>query len=554
MKKIIPFLALLLIQQLATAQNTACNWAFAPSGSNTFNGLVYNTAVDHQGNILQCGTIYGIADMDPGSGPADTSFSFPTYNYYLSKTDITGHLIWIKYFTSVSPIPTFIIHGMDINSQDEIIITGDYFGAVDMDLSPTGTFTITSHQPTYNDFFVAKYNTNGELQWANTFGGTSGNIGASSLDIQNNDRIVLSISTGSNLDLDPGTGTALAVGGSANIVCYDTDGNYIWSNQISKPTSYSVDNKSIDCDSVGNSYLLSVGYYELTVTKFDLNGLEIWCKTIGDFQNLARVEPHSLYVDKDGSFYIVGKYLNVVDFDPGVGVNTQTSSSQNDHDGFFVSYDADMLPLWVKTYTGRITFGNQSLVKSGSDFITGGQLMGNVIMGPGVTYSASTYSPFFIRTDGSGNLVAGGTFQCAGKVNTIDLSPTGHLISTGIFSGTVDIDPTVSGTVTLTSGSSTTSFTAVYASPFSGILESNIHDIIQVYPNPTHGCIRFQNQAGRSGIISVFDSNGRRCIEKEFGDDLTVTIPANHLSSGVYNYRICGKSKELISSGKIVIE
>ncbi len=554
MKTLISTLTCLLMTFNLLSQNTTCNWAFAPVGTNTFNGKVYNTAIDQAGNIIECGTIAGVADLDPGSGPGDTAYSKPGYNYYLRKTSIGGQLQWVKFFNQTSPIPTFYVYGLEVNSQNEIIIAGDYFGTIDMDLSTTGVDTITSHQPTYPDFFLAKYDTNGDLQWAHTYGGTSGNIGVSSITLTGTDNILVSFTGGSNMDLDPGVATALAYSGSANIVCYDSNGNYIWNNQISTPTSYSVDTKSIACDAAGNSYLLSVGYYELTVTKFDNNGNELWGKTIGDFQALGRVEPHSLLVDPNGDFFIVGKYLNSVDFDPNAGSTVYSSSSANDHDGFFAAYDSSMNPYWVKTYQGIVVFGNQSLTRIGNELVAGGYITGSATMGPGTTFTATSSSPFFIKTDQQGILTAGSIFPCSGRFTTLNTTFQGHLVVTGTFSGSVDIDPTVSGTVSLTSGSFATSFTAVYASPLSVTGETLKNNFIRVYPNPTHDFIRFQNQERLSGFITVFDSNGRCCIENEFDDDMIVSIPADHLSSGIYSYRICGKSMKLISSGKIILE
>lgn len=536
MKKLLLITSFLLYSLTNSAQNTTCNWAYAPVGPNSFNGKVYNTAIDHQGNIIECGTIGGIADMNPGNGPADTAFTQATYNYYLRKTTSGGQLIWIRYFNHTTPVPTFNVHGLEVNSQNEIIIAGDYFGTIDMDLSPTGTDTINSHQPTYPDFFLAKYNATADLQWAHTFGGTTGNIGAASIALRTNDEIIVSFSGGANMDLDPTAGTALAFGGSANIACYNSNGDYLWNNQISTPTSYAVTCKSIACDASDNSYLLSVGYYELTVTKFGVNGNELWTKTIGDFQNMARVEPHSLLVDPNGDFFIVGKYLGSVDFDPNGGVLTHNSSSVNDHDGFFAAWDSSMNPYWVKTYEGKITFGHQSLAKAGNEFITGGQISGTVTISPGQTLSSGTNSPFLLKTDLQGNCIAAYAFPCFGWFTTINLPTSGNLVTTGIFSGSVDIDPTASGTITLTSNANSGSFTAVYGTQ-SNLTEVNEEEEILVFPNPAKDQLKLQHSLNSLANVSIISPGGKYLIEQFLLPGETL-LNTESLPAGIYMLRI----------------
>ncbi len=127
MNKLYLFTVCLFFSIAGFTQNTSCDWAFAHAGTNTFNGKIYYTAIDNQSNIIQCGTIAGIADMDPGSGPSDTAFTNPGYNYYISKTDISGNLIWLKFFTYTTSIQAFTVNGLEINSLNEIIVLGEYF-------------------------------------------------------------------------------------------------------------------------------------------------------------------------------------------------------------------------------------------------------------------------------------------------------------------------------------------------------------------------------------------------------------------------------------------
>lgn len=534
MKKILFILACLLHSIMGSAQNTTCDWAYAHKGTNTFNGDIYNTAIDHQGNIIQCGTIYGVADMDPGNGPADTAYTYPGYNYYISKTDITGHLIWLKFFNSTSPVQSFSIDGIEINSQNEIIVLGEFFGLLDVDISAAGVDTLRSFQPTYPDFFLAKYDSTGGLIWANSYGGTGGTLVACSMSLMSNDNIVVSFLPSINMDLNPGPGSATVTTLNGHLACYDTDGNYIWDNNITNPYSYGVEAKTTGCDADNNIYLCTAGSNEMTVAKFNAAGNLLWEKKVGDFATGSQAEAHSLLVYPDGRFFIVGNFYGTVDFDPGPGVLTYVSTSVIDMDGFFAAYDSSMTPIWVKAYTGgRIYFGRQSLAAMGTDLVTGGQIAGSVNIAPGVNFNSGTYGDFVLKTDAFGNMIGGDVFISSGKTQTVNCDATGRLILAGNFSGMSDMDLTPNNVYTLTSGNSSTSFVAVYASPLAGLHHFDDSHSVSTYPNPARDIIHLTKPLNEIAEIRITDINGKSIISQTLQPGETRLNTAS-LTTGVY--------------------
>ena len=120
------------------------------------------------------------------------------------------------------------------------------FGVVDFDLSAAGVDTIRSHFPTYPDYFVAKYDAGANHQWAFGIGNpTTSNIEAQSMCIDTNDDIIICAnpSGGTPVDVDPGPGVHNTIGGNANIICYNSGGNYVWNNNIATTYSYADDYK-----------------------------------------------------------------------------------------------------------------------------------------------------------------------------------------------------------------------------------------------------------------------------------------------------------------------
>ena len=117
--------ALLFLSSFIFAQ-PACQWAYIPVGATQSYNTIYNSTTDQSGNIITLGILLGSADMDPGTDPADTSFTTYTYNYYISKTDIAGNLLWIHYFQNNSQLTLFDFVGVKVNSANEIIVVGNF--------------------------------------------------------------------------------------------------------------------------------------------------------------------------------------------------------------------------------------------------------------------------------------------------------------------------------------------------------------------------------------------------------------------------------------------
>ena len=515
------------------AQLPACQWAYAPVATNSFNALIYASDIDSEGNIIEAGKIYGQADMNPATGPTDTSFSFPGYNYYLSKTDNNGNLIWIKYFRGVPNISSFEINQVKVNSNDEIVVLGNYFGVVDVDFSVNGVDTLRSHQPTYQDYFVAKYDANANLSWAFTIGDATNLTQVKTMTVNDNDDILVATNTTGAVDLDPGTGYQPSIGGNANLVVYNTSGNYVWHNNIAVQYSYAENTNTLEADALGNSYLLTVGYYEMTVNKFSNTGIWHYDKTIGQFASGARVAPQSIWIDPaTQDYYICGSFQGSVNFDPNGGSTVLTGSSAGDQDGFIAKYDSSMNIIWVKQYTGIVTFGKNSIVPYGNSLMLVGQIAGAANLGGNYNVVAASLSPFMMQIDLSGTTQMAFMLNGIGKMNTIHVTPDLKIVSTGYVSGSFDMDPT-NASIPL-NAASTTSFTAVYTTPLSGLFTQQPKLDFDVYPNPASSYIQINFKQSVNANVQIIDALGRIVAVKKVDHQDQCQISCEELSAGMY--------------------
>lgn len=536
MKKL--YIAFLILISTKLVAQPACQWAYIPIGVSTYHNIS-NSTIDLNGNIVQTGRITGIADMDPGSGATDTSFSFVGYNYYVSKTDLNGHLMWIKYFKLTGLATTFDFMGLQVNSNNEIIVVGNFFGVVDFDLSAAGVDTLRSHFPTYPDYFVAKYDSSGDYQWAFNIGHpTSSNIEVKALNIQSNNDIVIAASPngGAAVDVDPGSAVHTSIGGNANIICYDSNGNYLWNNNISTQYSYANSYKSLDGDAVGNSYLLTVGYYELTVNKFDNSGARIWDVTLGDFSSYSRVNAQSVLVDKsNGDFYIAGTFDDTVDFDPGPGVTNLISNNISYQDGFIARYDSSMNLIWINYYAGNILFGDYSLDFSGNDIVAVGDLKGTINFGNGITFSSPAQAaPFYIKFDNVGTVLSGFMLNGFGSYNTINSTSNQSFVTSGYVGGTIDMDPTA-GTVTL-SATNAGGFNAVYGTVPTANAETEKNNLFNVFPNPATGYLVVETKT--NSVAKLFDVNGQEIFSQYITPNSKNVLNVSKIASGLYLLKV----------------
>lgn len=548
MKKIILFL-LLHITNVIFAQPT-CQWAYIPEGPTQSYNHIYNATSDQNGNIIELGMILGSADMNPGTNPSDTSFTDGGYNYYISKTSSAGQLMWIHYFENNSQIASLEYSGVKVNSANEIVITGNYTGLIDFDLSDSGVDTLRSHFPTYPDYFIAKYDSSGNYKWAFNIGdSTTNSIETQSLTILSNDNIVVVANPIGTLDVDPGSGVHYSIGGNANLICYDSNGNYVWNNNISTSTSYAIPNNSLDHDNAGNMYVASVGYYELTITKIDNGGTQLLNMTLGQFSAGARVNPQSILTDiSTGDLYIAGTFGGTVDFDPGAMTVTKTSSSGFFQDGFIAKYDQNLNLQWVNAYQGEMNFGKSSLDFDGTQLIAAGGMKGTIDFGNGNIFSTITNStgPLFLKLNTTtGNTDEGYLLDGFGQYQTINTCPNNVFATTGIINGVTDFDPTPD-TLILTPGTNN-SFTAFYSQPVPTNISSNsASQKVFAYPNPATNFIQLKiNDELIGSVYSIHDLTGRTIQTGELNKEKS-TLQIEDLAKGMYFLSLCENSTQTI--------
>ena len=244
------------------------------------------------------------------------------------------------------------------------------------------------------------------LDWVNQFGGTS------------ND-------TGYDMERDH-NGNIIVVGGFKGTVDFD-------------PSS-----------SVFN--MTSSGDYDIYIVKFNPLGELLWAKQEGGF---GFDRAHDIEIANNGDILVTGYFKNTVDFDPGAGSYSLTSSG--DWDSFIQRLDQNGNFIWAKGCHGngydRINSmdidnsGNIILVGSytgTTDFDPG---IGQFLMSSGNLGSTIGYNSFVLKLNSSGDFIwarnLGSTSQ-NDLGNGVVVDGNGNVYFSGFFKGTVDFDTGIS--------------------------------------------------------------------------------------------------------------
>ncbi len=343
------------------------------------------------------------------------------------------------------------------------LILGDFEGTVDMDFS-SGTTDLVSNGGM--DIYLAKYDSDGVLIWAHSWGSYNADAGGE-VTTDANGNIYFTGRFNSTVDFDPGAGTEelISTGGSdIFVVKLDENGNFIWAKHVDGPgTDQGLD---IVVDNTGN-ILVTGGYsgtadfdpgtgvFNLTsvagansspfVWKLDSSGDFVWAKSFGgdDWNNFA----HGIDVDQSGNVFVAGSVGGTGDLDPGAA--TQTFNTYGYDDIFILKLDANGDLNWA-TNIGS-TYGesaNDIIIDSNDDVLIAGYFRQTVDFDPGAGVNNLTVGTnqdaFVLKLTNAGVFVwanqIGGTSGNASN-ESISLDVNDNIYISGDYDGTVDFDP-----------------------------------------------------------------------------------------------------------------
>lgn len=193
--------------------------------------LITSLSIDNVGNIYAAGSC---ADFNASFGGVIYQPVF-SYDVYLSKYNSNGEVQWVKFVEDVTcPTPKVATRG-----EDEV-----YFSSHLFDNFTIGGVATEGPVNGVNDFFLVKFNHNGDVQWIREVIGSGGVTPAKikSLSIDNQGNCYFGGQTRGTVVWNATTTTsAQSFYEDIIVLKYDTSGNLIWAKTAGGPTFERVD-------------------------------------------------------------------------------------------------------------------------------------------------------------------------------------------------------------------------------------------------------------------------------------------------------------------------
>ncbi len=344
MKNRFIFFMLVLISASSFAQYPPLAWAKTIEGTdqNSPQCAISVNAVDEQGAIYASG--YFRDSLRPDDNVINT-YLVGNSNWdsgAFIKYDANGNLIWAK--SIVARVGYFYVSALDIDLNHNIYVLcqGVYTDTIDFDPGANVANEISDG----NDFFLAKYDQNGNYLWSKRINVINGNNTFSnspnSIKVDNNQNIFIGGRFQNQIDLDPSAATLTITNpGGVNCNCtvgfyakYDTNGNVIWG--FADVNNSSVN--SIDINENNGQILIGAtggSFNGQTLRLCDASGTSLNSLSSGTIKVTA------VKFDNNGNFYFSGNFNSAGnDFDWGSGSFIMTTPASYETVGFVGKYDS----------------------------------------------------------------------------------------------------------------------------------------------------------------------------------------------------------------------
>ncbi len=425
-KRLFPLIALSFAFTLHAAEQPEFVWATSAGGVHHDKTRAVN--VDSKGNVLLTGEFNGPAKF----GNAEISGA-GSMDFFVTKCDPTGKILWTRAGGG---------SGIDRGYAVVADMAGNVFAAghyqsKDADFSGTAAPLRGEY-----DFFVAKYDPDGNLVWLRT-GGGEGYDYAHGLAIDPEGNVIVTGAVAGNATFGD---VVVEKGPGSRLFCakYSNSGTLLWANTTTGKASGA--GHGVATDGAGNIYIGGLnrgvgqfGSQELNtasgqdslVAKLDPKGAVLWVALAhGDTSCLV----HEITCDKQGRVWVAGMFKNHATF----GAETFASGGEKDSDAFIAHYATDGSFKWARAGKGPATDYGLGVANDGlgQSFLCG-IFSENFLLGGGSLASKGSSDIYVAAFDEGGSLQW--LTQAGGKGGDNAYSMVhdgrGHLVIGGAFSG-----------------------------------------------------------------------------------------------------------------------
>jgi len=474
------------------------NFQWVTQGSNTGTSSGEEVTLDAVGNVYTTGYFYDTLTLSSVSGNSIDLISNGEIDYFISKRDSQGNLLWAKSFGGKYNDESFSLIA-DINGN--CYVTGFFIDTVDFNPGPAINMKISNSES--KDIFLQKLDASGNLIYINTFGSKESSDRGLGLTTDEFGNVYLSGQYSDTVDFDPSAivhnivsihNTAIQTASDIFICKYDMSGQLVWVRSIGGD-NYDWFN-DISYDGFGNIVLAG---------RFSGNSIDI---------NPDSNSTEILYNPNQGNFNFFVESIDAAgNFNWGLQNSGLTSFAVGLNQQLFCAgrVNKNFLALSIPPYQSYHSFGGLA------DFTLLKLSVCNA-MDDSITINAGTLSVPFVQNQ------TYQWFDCSSNLPVQGANSSSFIPSNG---GNYN--------VIISNGTCSDTSQCVVVT---GINNLNVLNLgIRIYPNPTNNLINIRQEKASSITIQILDITGKVLLTKS-STNLLTTVDLKGLSNGIYIMKV----------------
>ncbi len=333
------------------------NFQWARTWGGTEDDYGRAVATDSLGDVYIAGYFNGTdVNFDPGG--SDLHSAVGGTDIFLSKFNSNGDFQWAKTWGGTDLDDAW---GIVADGSNNVYVSGKFLGE-NVNFNPDGSDLHSSNG--MDDAFISKFNSDGNFQWAGTWGGTGGDAAWALATVGSDNLFVAGAFNGTDVNFNPG-GTDLHSSNGASdcfLSKFNSNGDFQWAKTwggtvMDASFGVATDGSSgvyttgnfmgtdVNFNPDGSDQHSSNGSYDIFLSKFDVSGNFQWAWTWGG----SLVDSgNGVSVDGPGDIYVTGYFADInVNFNPA---GSDIHSSNGSYDVFLSAFNPSGDFQWAGTW------------------------------------------------------------------------------------------------------------------------------------------------------------------------------------------------------------
>ena len=562
--------ALLLASFHGNAQTFS--WIKEAGDNNRFS-WAQSVAIDHHHNEI----VSGFQNDSTHFGGTILPF-YGNFDAYIAKYDSSGNLLWAN---DIGGTDADKAYNAVVDDSDNIYVVGGFMSD-HLRFSATDSLALTAAGN--ENFFLAKYDKNGNFLWARNGGKASPAsyaCRAKAVALNSSGNIVIGGYYAASM-LIAGTSTTLpGTSGTVGLFVaeYSADGTFLWANNLLSNAGCAMN--ALACDNAGNVFATGkagsvlyngtdtvvrmTGGDHLVLFKYNALGAFQWIDTLGKSLEASATDNtlssgNDLILDNTGNIYLAGNTLDSFYYVYDTALSTYEPVYQQY--GFVAKYANTGAQTWIQkfggdniVYQGSISESDQVngiALDAAGDIYAVGDFVSNTTFGGLAMTTPSTGTGFigkFSPATGDALWLKTGGGQNGNQSLDIAIDQNGGgIATTGTFQGFVQFDAT-----TVSSSSTALTYQDVYlARQFNyvpGTLEipaTNTGSVYNLYPNPASEYVNIDLPGSIYHKIMITTMTGQTIATTQT-NSTKIQLDIKGLAPGNYTVSVIDDSNNVVS-------